>query len=205
LSICPHNYLIPAEWGINKPILSWTDWQELVKKHPIKLKHPIQFIEDKRFQFKDFSELPNAQFNGVFGLATLLTCLITKNFELPRTWFLNHQNITNVKYFRDKIKEAPISSLTYNIIEACFSARNRETSNWIPHLKFDDYYTDIDTSKDPIEIKDIDDFLKEVKKSQFILEKFQISVQQNLPRQLIPISLEQLSRSKNIFAEFLNE
>ena len=50
-------------------------------------------------------------------------------------------------------------------------------------------------------ITSLDDLEKEIRKTMKILEKNQISVEDNSPRQLIPISLIHLSNKNNPFQE----
>jgi hypothetical protein len=93
------------------------------------------------------------------------------------------------------------------ILQSCFSSKNRESFHNIEIInsfakKFNN--GNDDTSTDPPLICDTDTLKKYIITAQEIIEHYQLSMENNVPRQLIPVSLIQLSRQNNPFDNSIN-
>ena len=137
----------------------------------------------------------------IFGLGLILVGLLSRNFEIPP--YSNH--ITGarrgINSFFIKVKDYPVSSRTLGIIQGCFSKKNRETRLLEGIQKFTGFSPDDDTLYDPPEIFTLCDLIEHIKKAQSVLEKFQLTVQNHQPRQLVPLSLVQLTRKYNPYQD----
>jgi hypothetical protein len=196
----PSNYIVPIEWTKNNP-KNWTNWKEQIAAHKITLKEKAEFIQDYRFALSE-GQL-DGQYSQIIGLATLLLGLLSKDFQMPFIWNIHGQKIANLNVVAHKMRRLSISSITYSIIESCFSLRNIDTFFVVKtqnHLKSNEKFTD-DTEKEIPPIRNLNDFKNRLSKAISVLEEYQISVQDNLPRQLIPINLGQYSRINNKFLE----
>ena len=125
--------------------------------------------------------------------------LIARDFDLfPLLNSLNLQRQYN-NSFLSKLENYPVSSWTRAIISSCLSKKNQE--NKFVRVYQESLFSDSDTIYDPPEIDTIESFISYLKKAQSVLENFQITVQNHQPRQLIPISLRQLTKEYDPYRE----
>jgi hypothetical protein len=199
-NIHPSNYLLPLEWSTT-PFYDWPKWKQKIRKG-IEFKPEGDFINDFRYKpLGTDSFTINEEASLVSGLGTILMGLLCKNFKMPFIWNVHGQQMVSLYLATQRIKSVPISSLTYGIIESCFSLRNIDTilvRSTQSTIKQSPDFSD-DTDFDPPMATTLKELKIRLKKSMLVLERYQISVQNNMPRQLIPINLLQYSRKGNSF------
>lgn len=121
---------------------------------------------------------------------------------MPWIWNSLDQKLVWSNIIIQKLQNSHISSYTCSILISSFSNKNRETYIWAnKKIQISGFNPADDTLKDPPMINNLDTMLAYLKQSQKILESYQINVQDNMPRQIIPISLELLSNENNRFIE----
>ena len=154
-------------------------------------------IEDSRYFISELNMIPNDINQLLYGSAILMIQLLCKKISFPWIWNLNDRNLIWTNAITKQLATNEISSISQLIIRACLSTRNRETIllQKLSRLKTDD------TKYDPPIIKNLEDFRDSISKAIQELEKNQISVEGNSPRQLIPISIISLSNKNNPFQE----
>ena len=201
--IHPANYLIPHKWKDDKDdeegvqVLTWESWWRRTREQKVEIIKPIfDHINDTRYTptIEDMYNTTNAEMSVIYGLGVILVGLITRNFDFSPFWNLaNYQR--NVSLIYRKLVDVPVSAQTGIILKSCFSNRNRETRILKIYQKELSLYDD--TQNDPDDIFTIMDLIKNIEKAQNILKHYQLTVQGHKPRQLIPVSLVQLSRNYN--------
>lgn len=199
--IHPSNYLISKSWIKRPARLTWNQWRGIITKEKVSLKENKHLITDSRYtpDFMDPGGVANAELSAISGLGKLLIGLIARNFDFfplanPSSI---HREYSNILLF--KLESCSISSWTHAIINACLSGKNRE--NKFLKVYQDSLIYDSDTVYDPPEIDTLEQLISFLTKAQDILEKFQITVQNHQPRQLIPISLRQLTSTYDPYIE----
>jgi len=204
----PANYLVPKKWQTNYGTLTWDDWRKIILKNKIRRRPKRDLISDIRYTptIRNAYDENDKELSVINGLGVLLIGLLIGDFELPPFWNPIGLERVWVTLSKALLLEHPISSRTYGIIEACFSRRNLETRLIKVFQKevFEKEPAD-DTLYDPPEIFTVQEFINQVKKAQQILTKYQLTVQEHQPRQLIPVSLIQLTREYNPYEEIINE
>lgn len=198
----PANFLIPEKWTDRRDY-TWDEWKDVIiteRKEKIKLRN-FNILGDFRYapDTMDPYNVYDIDLITINGLGIILLQLLTKNYLLPSSWNINGLQKAFNSIAVKKAKQYQISSKTIGIIESCFSQRNRET-------RFIDLYQngllyDQDTTFDPPEIRTLKEFKNSIENSKRVLEKYQITVQNHQPRQLVPISLLQFTRKGNIYQE----
>ena len=203
----PSNYLIPRTWpkyGENK-VPTWEEWRSSVAQNKVTLKDQEDFIHDSRYTpiVSDPFDVEDTELSVVNGLGMLLLGLLVKSFDLPPYWNPKGLQTTWLILARQKLEGIPISSWTSGVIEGCFSRRNRESRLL---RVFQKHLLDVhdDTIMDPPEILCVKDFIENVNQSQRVLYSYQLTVQEHQPRQLVPVSLIQLTREYNPYEETEN-
>jgi hypothetical protein len=96
---------------------------------------------------------------------------------------------------RATIHEAHASSWTMGILEACLLPRQRENV-LLSLFFFGERRWDDDTTDDPPPIFTLQLLVRYVARAIEVLEKGQITVRDHLPRQLVPLRVEQISRAE---------
>lgn len=84
-------------------------------------------INDNRYSpnFKNFSN-NNKEKQFIYGIGILLYQLITKDLNMPQRFHLPSKQLLYSNYFIKNLEEHHISSISYEIIKACLSKKNRE-------------------------------------------------------------------------------
>ncbi|WP_195353771.1 RNA-directed DNA polymerase [Bacteroides cellulosilyticus] len=192
----------PANFNISNTLFknSPKTWDELKQKMAlveIELCDIDKQIEDSRYFISELNMIPNDINQLLYGSAILMIQLLCKKISFPWIWNLNDRNLIWTNAITKQLATNEISSISQLIIRACLSTRNRETIllQKLSRLKTDD------TKYDPPIIKNLEDFRDSISKAIQELEKNQISVEGNSPRQLIPISIISLSNKNNPFQE----
>ena len=98
----------------------------------------------------------------------------------------------------DKLNKSYVSSYTRAIIIGALCYRHFE----LQYLSFFDQYfpQGNDSNNDPIKIDTMDELLDKVIESQRILKKYQLSLEDNAPRQVVPIALKNFNVSNNPYS-----
>lgn len=198
----PSNYLLPIEWIRNSSVLSWEDWKKCIdiqhkNSKTVKLRSTGETIYDYRYTpvILDPYSCENRELSVIHGLGILLIGLLLKDFKYPAIYNPIGMQKVWVSVLKAKLEYYPVSSRTLGIINGCLSKRNLETKFLTTYQR--ELIPDDDTIIDPPEIFTISDFIQNVEKAQKILESYQLTVQEHGPRQLIPVSLIQLTRDYN--------
>lgn len=199
----PANYFISTDW-IQKwdenYIPTWEEWQDFCGKTKVIMANKNELIEDFRYTPK-IEDPYNSSNNGislVHGVASIFIGLLIRSFELPAYWNVPGTQKIWLYHAKKRVNEYSLSAPTLSIIEACFSKKNRGTMFLKAFLSGQQTLID-DTSYDPPEIFELETLLKYIRSAQDILKRYQLSVQDNQPRQLTPISLIQRTRANTIF------
>jgi hypothetical protein len=200
----PANFLVQNAIIEKYPnIISWNSWRQTIK--PVIENSELNFqISDERYTTKGLLELEQkvGEKAKVYALGIILLQLITHDTNFPWIWNSTDKSLIWENLLYKKIQNTPISSYTLFILQSCFSSKNRESfySAKIFNAFAERYNNGYDdTSTDPPLISDTDTLERHTIKAQKIIERYQLSMENNNPRQLIPISLIQLSRENNPF------
>jgi len=191
----PANFIVPEILMKENIISSWNDWKININTNKIK-PSPFQ-ISDERYTTKGLleSERKTGEAAKVHALGIMLLQLITHDFNFPWVWNSTDKSLSFENVLYGKIQNTPLSSFTMLILQACLSSKNREMFAW--RKESDNFKSD--TAKDVPQINDIVLLKKYVNKAKNRLEKYQLSMENNMPRQLLPVSLEQFSVQNNPF------
>jgi hypothetical protein len=196
-SIHPANYLIPSAWLSDKydrENLTWDTWKRLVSESKNKI---FQLPENERIKDIRYTPLyPDKsllfrEIDTVRGIGLILYGLLKCSFDLPAIW--NGFGHTTLLSILPKIllNEMTCSSWTLGILQGCLSSRASE--NKFIHLLSKPIAKDNDMAKDPLIFKNCKDILKAIVIAQATLEDNQMATFQYNARQLVPISLKQLT------------
>ncbi len=192
--IHPANFFFPKNWiAERKTILTWEEWKTLIRDHRDKITiWKKNLIHDFRYtpMWKSYPD-PDKEWAPARGLALLLLGLVTRSFDWPASWNTIGHARANASLIRSRMREAPFSSWSASIIEACLLPRPRET--YILQTSLQEELSD-DTTLDPPKIYNMKSFLACINKAKNVLESYQITVQKHMPRQLIPVKMQQLTR-----------
>lgn len=196
----------PANFIIDKKILdpkkdnisSWHEWEnEIRNKISIDLDHQI---DDERYTTKGLlnSQQKVGEASKIHALGVILLQLIMRKTALPWIWNSTDKSLLWESLCYRKIQESSVSSYTLLILQGCFSSENRE---WFS-LAREKPDRKRDNSKEIPSIYDVNTLKKYIIIAQKNIKRYQLSMENNAPRQLIPISLEQLSVLNNPFENF---
>ena len=200
--IHPNNYLIPKKWILVHPKrrkITWEAWDNVVNDHRVTINDKGNFIIDYRYTPKHLDpygfEDPSSPEPIIQGLGSLLVVLLSNNMELPPQWNpIGHQRAW-LGIIHTKLNDEHISSLTKMILQSIFSKKIRETNLLQLFFRNEDYaFVQEDTSIDPPFIGNLSTLINYITQSQEVLKQYRINIQEDLPRQLVPVSFKQLSR-----------
>jgi hypothetical protein len=184
-------------------IISWNTWRETIQ-NVMEISALDSQISDERYTTKGLLELEQevGEKAKVYALGIILLQLIIHDTNFPWIWNSTDKSLIWENLLYKKIQNTPISSCTMLILQSCFSSKNRE-SFYNAEL-FNSFATEYnnghgDTSTDPPLINNTDTLERYIIQAQKIIERYQLSMEDNNPRQLIPISLVQLSGENNPF------
>lgn len=201
--IHPQNYKI-KKILTNQNLMTWEKLKSEIKDAIILVNHK-DFKDDKRFypSFFDQYGIINKKRSLIYGLGALLIGLLNQSFEFSpynNIPSLRISHMFNLKPYSYK-NNFPISSLTLGILESCFSKKDHETRILKKFQNYKDFSPDDDTTIYKPEIFTINNLIRRLEQSQKTLIKFQITVQDHVPRQLVPINLMQLTKTSLLFAK----
>lgn len=190
----PSNFYLPNDLFESFPN-TWQNLEFRMKDLNIEVRPEEEQIKDNRYDINiSNSILRNDDSAILYGLAILMIQLFCRKTTFPWIWNLSDRTLIWTRVITKNLMNNAISSFSQFIIQSCLSARNRETmilTSQSVEVK--------DTNNDPPIIFSIDDLEQEIEKVLRYLKSNQISVENNSPRQLIPISLIQLSNNNNPF------
>lgn len=201
--IHPHNFKIPKKWCQENKNITWESLNIILGsgKNNIKIRSKSDLIVENRFMPLFNKNVEPIQY-VFYALGNLLVSLLSKDTYLPDKWNPTgfHQGWSDLA--RVKLKGIAVSTYTRTIISSCFSKRNIETkfNRGLPKL---DFLIDDDTTFDPPELNNIDDFIALIEFALKKLKNQQLLVASQQPRQLTPISLVQLQKKE--FSETMED
>ncbi len=195
----------PRNFKISKNLLGddIIPWDKLKTQLSVD-KSKVSFIEEE-YRLKDmrFVTPSNTEYlysnimeSIITSLGSMLVCLLSKSLDLPSKINPIGHHFIWLEAMNLMLRKVAVSSYTRDLISGCFSKRNFETKRLINNNVFNDQFAENDFKKDPPKFVNLIDFIKYIKLSQEHLENLQISVSGNQPRQLIPISLIQMTASE---------
>lgn len=195
--IHPTNYLIPKSWAVDKK-MTWSDWQEIIKKDNIKFADKDSLIDDYRFfpaskMWKNHIVIffGNGDIPLIMGLSVLLVKLISKRLDWPPA--------ANKLVFIDKL----FNNIYLMIEQENFSSDLRILLNAIFSKSDFDMFTQFDKiqfGKD--EIQTVGQFGSYLIRIQEKLSKAQFHMTDKEPRQLVYVDIDDLNNSKE---KYFNE
>lgn len=195
-AINPGNYLLPISWISNddNEIMSWDKWSKKMDEKLILVETPI--IDSRYTPIFLNKDEDDKQFAPIRGIGLLLLGLVLHQYILPEAWNPKGHSRAWSYIVKKLLHDAACSSWTGLILEACLLPRSRENLK-IESLQKEIFGTILpdDMSGDPPQIASIDDLEGQLTDIFKKLKDYQISVQNNLPRQLTPVSVGQLTRN----------
>lgn len=210
----PGNILVPLRWaeGLTNSdspaVVSWEEWRELARERQefdIQIRKERTCVYDYRYYTRGYGEATLVKWEHILiGLGRLLLGQLRLDHNAPSIWNIRG-NEQVVPLPRQKwFQSLAISSPTLLLVEGCLSARSAETRAIGKYPLLFGWQEGInanDTDLDPPLLHDPNEFLENIKKAQFVLEKNQLSVIMNQPRQLIPFRLEHFAVGPDIESE----
>jgi len=125
--------------------------------------------------------------------------MLRNDFSLPPKWNTRGNERDMASFVRGELEGLPVSSFTHAIIDSALLPRSIENRLIIRMPEFffgEDVQGSIrDTTMDAPVIKGPDEFLIWLDKAQAALKELQISVLDHAPRQLVPMSVMQLTQA----------
>ncbi len=190
----PLNILVPEKWTRErKTVLTWDYWRDQIREEPFLLQlRGADRVDDYRYRFT-LSEFAQAtpEIAMIRGFGLLLLGLVTHSFDWPAVWNVRGHEWQYFSLVRAGMRNIPFSSWTHAILEACLLPRQLETALTEPSLSAE--YDD-DTALDPPQIMNLTMFQSYVRKARQVLERYQLTLQHRIPRQLVPVQLEHFTR-----------
>jgi hypothetical protein len=201
--IHPCNFFIPDYRARQQRRISWWDWKKRLEAKTTRfIFQPI--MQDQRI-IPEW--LPTKGITStlsiVQGVALLLLGLLRRSYEWPNIWNPIGLHKAYGNLIRELISEVSCSSYTSSILHACLLSRPRETlyfqTNLFTQPKI---LEEKDTLTDLPEINSVNVMLNYLNRAREILQEYQLSVRNNIPRQLIPINLERFKRNVDLEVVF---
>ncbi|MGA1826269.1 MAG: RNA-directed DNA polymerase [bacterium] len=191
----PANFRVPAAWK-KVDSLTWDVWKNLTreKNSKVSLQPKNNRIIDTRYTplMPDRSAFFK-EVNDFMGVGLLLYGLLKCCFDLPALWNSPGHNDILSMLFKLLLNEMTCSSWTLGILQGCLAPRVTE-NRFIKLFQQPDAINP-DTLNDPIQFNSYEELAKAIETAQDILCKHQMATLQYNARQLIPISVRQLTYS----------
>ncbi len=192
----PANFRVPSEW-IKGDEPTWESWQnERVRgrdgSRQVLYVKAADRIADARYTPLDAATSALFQsVNPVRGLGLVLYGLLRRDFALPSMW--------NGPGHADVLRMLPpllmgamtCSSWTMGVLQGCLLPR--VTENQLLRRKHSVGYSDDDTLQDPPMFLSAADVSAALVKCQSVLKQYQLSTLNHRARQLVPVSVRQLT------------
>lgn len=197
----PCNFYIKANKVKMAEDLGWNKIKSRLNSNPNETIKLFKEFDDIRFHSEFYNEwsVINNDKRQVYSIGILLLMLLNPSFSFNP--LINRGDVIEKRHYLllDQLNECNISSYTRAIIAGALCNRNFELQQL---SYFDQFFIrDRDNMQDPISVESANDLLKHIDVAQEELVKFQLSLENNAPRQLIPVSLRNLSISYNPYLE----
>lgn len=195
--IHPNNFILPEKIISEGHTLSWENLRALFAsaEPDLAFRPENELIFDERFVATSDLGSSSKIESSITSICSLLICLLAKDYNLPPKWNPIGHQMAWLGLYKTKLKDVAISSFTRNIIDGCFSSKNKESRLYKTMLGGLEYVPADDTINDPPAFYNLKELLSYIKKSQSYLVRQQISVSEHQPRQLIPVNLKMFKRS----------
>ena len=199
----PVNVLLPKPWladfqcDRSRAGVSWEEWRHAARLKSTRPRNSASSVRDYRYS--------NGAAGGRFlsswehrliGVGRLLLGLLRLNHGGLRIWNIRGNEEVVMAPRSDWIQSLAISSRTLLLIDACLSARSRETRTikLVPKLfGWEEGLEPNDLEFDPPLLIGANELLSFIEEAQAVLEENQLAVGMNQPRQLIPFRLVDFS------------
>ena len=204
----PNNVLVPDRWRSEfasdheRAAVSWEQWRHFAKATPaerITLRPSSTSVMDYRyFTASPVGRKLNEWERRLTGVGRLLLGLLRLNHQAPRIWNIRGNEQVFPLPRTHWIRSLAISSLTLQLIESCLGARRAETRSiartpelfgWVANKEPNDADFDLPLLVGP------NDLLDAITTAQTVLERNQLAVSMNQPRQVIPFRLTDFAAS----------
>lgn len=190
--IVPRNFAVPDSWieANSQSVLTWESW-----RHTATSTRGLRFLSrgrSRNAKRKSSHQTDSfvAQLDQMAAVALLLLGLLRRDVRLPTVWNPYGQRAMRANAARALIMRTPCSSWTAGILEACLMPKQRESQLF---SLFPVQIGADDTQNDPPAIATLESLLGTIAHAQKVLQRYQISVQDHEPRQMVPVSLAQLT------------
>ncbi|HUU26777.1 MAG TPA: RNA-directed DNA polymerase [archaeon] len=188
----PGNFFIPRNWITQKYPLTWDAWRSHIESNTPILQNRIDdLIEDPRYS--SWINQEGAEYSHIRGPALLLLALLRRSFIWPEKWNPPGNWRSQQRFPFTLLNDVRCSSNTTSLLLGSLTSRARETA-MLKQLNMLTHYGEDDSLDDPEPIVAVDEFYLRVKNSRQHLEKYQLTVKNGEPVQLIPVKLELLTK-----------
>ncbi|HNX48946.1 MAG TPA: RNA-directed DNA polymerase [Thermoanaerobaculaceae bacterium] len=189
-AIHPANFSVPIDWkkrDEDEGPMTWEKWRRMAEA--------TGAVEESSLKLHDHRLTPALGNNTtrdlthapVRALGMLLLGLLSRSFDWPASWNPKDSQRAWAGLLRLRLREVPCSSWTRSVLEGCLSPRSRETSLMSAGDR-------TDTAVDPPPTWSLASLARELGKVKRELQRCQMTAEGHQPRQLIPVSIRQLTR-----------
>ena len=195
----PVNVLVPESWitdfHCNRlgAAVGWEEWRQAARSKRAKPRDSASSVKDYRCSSEmQGSPLLSNWERRLIGVGRLLLGLLRLNHDGLRIWNIRGNEQVVIAPRSNWIQSLAISSRTLLLIDACLSARSKETRTikLVPKLfGWTDGLEPNDLEFDPPSLIGTNELLSFIEEAQRVLEENQLAVGMNQPRQLIPFRL----------------
>lgn len=191
--LIPENIAIPERWLTKESeIVTWEYWRHEMANPKLGFCPSEGTLQDRRIiAFEEYGD-QDFGWQTVRALGLILLGLLRRSFAWPASWNAGSSSLSWSYQARAMIGSLSCSTLSTSILEACLLDRSRE-SFLIPSQQHGISY-EPDDFNDPQPLPNALEVSGALLAAQKILERLQISVLDQRPRQLIPVGIEQLAR-----------
>jgi len=191
-AISPYSFTLPRSLmgspADNTP-LTWERWHSALAQQ-VSLA-PVPLVDRRLTPAWNAGTSEEASWAPIQGIALILLGLLQKSFGWPSLWNMYGQERAWMDLARSQISKVPCSSYSTSILAACLTSRAKERTllAWFGG----DIPSSDDTSLDPPDMSQLDLLRRYIVEAKRQLEKLQVSVEENEPRQLVPLALGKLA------------
>ncbi|KAF5066144.1 hypothetical protein DSECCO2_266890 [anaerobic digester metagenome] len=192
----PYNFKLNITTASQPELWGWAQYKDFFRNN-VNLEY-LKTVADERYDYIFYNAYGNVSLNKrqVCSIATLLITLLSDSLIFPPLFNRRDPIDRNYTHILPKTEAHNFSTYTKAILLGALSYREFEKSSF---SFFDKaiFNRDDDTSLDPIRIETLPEMRKHIIAAQKCLEHYQLSLENQASRQLIPISLINLSRTYN--------
>lgn len=193
---------VPSVWTTTTPLgvsgsWTWELWRSRVRAYPIKIRK-VKF-QDYRLSPSFGSSKDDDRWPSIMrSLGLLLWGMLRQDFNFPAAWNIRGQERDLIGFVGGTLERLRVSTETREILESCLLPRSRETVLMIRFrellLAAESAPTDVAFDVPPI--FSVNDLLLRIKDAQANLQRNQISLLSDEPRQMIPVSLTHMASTR---------